>query len=74
MADDELIVKRMALQGITPLTADESHQALERLLQAQINQATVLDIDWRRMRMGLGGESPPLFEELAPACRSNAAG
>ncbi len=66
MADNELIVKRLALQGITPLTIAEAHQALEKLLVSQAVQATVLDVDWRRMRMGLGGDAPPLLDEVAP--------
>lgn len=67
MADDERIRKQMALQGITPLSADEAHQCMESMLANEIVQATVLDVDWRRMQMGLGAESPPLLEGLAPA-------
>ena len=55
MADNEIILKRLAMQGITPLNVDESHSALEQMLQADLVQATVLDADWRRMRLGLGG-------------------
>ena len=67
MADDERILKRLSLQGITPLTVSEAHAAMEKILSADIVQATVMDVDWRRMRMGLGGESPPMLEGLAPA-------
>ncbi len=67
MADDERIIKRLALQGITPLTISEAHAALEGILAADVVQATVIDADWRRMRMGLGGESPAMMEHLAPA-------
>ena len=62
MADDERIFKRLALQGITPLTISEAHAAMEEILSADLVQATVMDVDWRRMRMGLGGESPAMLE------------
>jgi acyl transferase domain-containing protein/aryl carrier-like protein len=67
MADDERVRKQMALQGITPLSAEEAHQCIEYMLANDIVQATVLDVDWRRMQMGLGTESPPLLEGLVPA-------
>ena len=54
MADDERIIKRLALQGITPLTISEAHAAMEKILAADIVQATVMDVDWRRMRDGTG--------------------
>lgn len=66
MANDERVRKQMSLQGITPLSAEEAHQCLEYLLVNDITQATVLDVDWCRMQMGLGGEAPPLLEGLAP--------
>ncbi len=66
MADNELVMKRLALQGIAPLTVDEAHRAMQRLLDATTVQATVLDVDWRRMRMGLSNEPPPLLEDIAP--------
>lgn len=67
MASDERIRKQMALQGITPLSAEEAHQSMEYMLANNVVQATVLDVDWRRMQMGLGPESPPMLEGLAPA-------
>ena len=67
MANDERVRKQMALQGITPLSTEEAHQCMEYMLANEIVQATVLDVDWRRMTMGLGGEAPPLLEGLAPA-------
>ncbi len=67
MADDERIIKRLALQGITPLTISEAHAAMEKILAANVVQATVMDVDWRRMSQGLGSESPPMLEGLAPA-------
>ncbi len=67
MADDERLVKRLALQGITPLTIGEAHSAMEKILAADVAQATVMDVDWRRMQNGLGGESPAMLEGLAPA-------
>lgn len=74
MANDEKIVKRLALQGITPLTVDEAHQCMEQMLATKANQVTVLDVDWRRMQVGLGTEPPPLLEGLAPATQRSAAG
>lgn len=67
MASDERIRRQMALQGITPLSAEEAHQSMEYMLANDVVQATVLDVDWRRMQMGLGPESPPMLEGLAPA-------
>lgn len=67
MAADERIVKRLALQGITPLTVAEAHSAMELMLVGNVVQATVMDVDWQRMTMGLGGETPPMLEGLTPA-------
>lgn len=67
MANDERVRKQMALQGITPLSTEEAHQCMEYMLANEIVQGTVMDVDWRRMQMGLGGEAPPLLEGLAPA-------
>jgi len=67
MADDPRILKRMALQGITPLANDEAHEVLEKMITGDLTQTTVMDVDWRRMQMGLGGESPSLLEGLAPS-------
>lgn len=74
MADDERIRKRLALQGITPLGVDEAHAAMEQILTNQSTQATVIDVDWRRMQMGLGGESPAMLEGLAPSRSKSCAG
>jgi acyl carrier protein len=67
MADDPRIVKQMALQGITPLGNEEAHDVLEKMITGDLTQTTVIDVDWRRMMMGLGGESPSLLEGLAPS-------
>lgn len=74
MANDERILKRLALQGITPLTVSEAHDAMERMLDADLVQATVLDVDWRRMRSGLGGEAPPMLEPLMPSKQASRMG
>ena len=74
MADDERILKRLALQGITPLAIAEAHSAMEKMLTSGVVQATVMDVDWRRMRMGLGGESPAMLEGLAPAKQKSSMG
>ena len=66
MADDERIIKRLSLQGIVPLGVAEAHRAMELMLSANLTQATVMDVDWRRLQMGLGGESPAMLEGLAP--------
>ncbi len=67
MADDPRILKQMALQGITPLSNDEAHEVMEKMITGDLTQTTVMDVDWRRMQMGLGGESPSLLEGLAPS-------
>lgn len=67
MADDERIAKRLALQGITPLGVDEAHAAMEQLLLSGVAQGTIIDADWRRMRLGGGGETPAFLQDLAGA-------
>ncbi len=69
MAADERIAKRLAMQGITALTVDEAHDAMEKMIVGDLVQTTVIDVDWRRMVMGLGSETPSLLEGLAPARR-----
>ncbi len=66
MADDETIIRRLAMQGITPLAVDEAHDVLHKILSADLVQATVLDVDWSRMQMGMGGDTPSILEGLAP--------
>ena len=64
MADDQRIRKRLALQGITPLSVDEAHLAMEKLIASDTVQATVMDVDWRKMRIGPTGDVPPMLQEL----------
>ena len=64
MADDERIIRRLSMQGITPLAVDEAHAALEMILGSETVQATVMDVDWRRMRTGPRGETPIILENL----------
>ena len=71
MADDERILKRLSLQGITPLEIAEAHSALELMLSSETVQATVLDVDWRRMRIGPTGNVPPLLQKLVGSKRAN---
>lgn len=66
MAATETVTKASELQGMTPLTADEAHEAVERLIDNGLVQATMLDVDWSRMRMRFPVEAPPLFDELWP--------
>lgn len=74
MADDERIMKRLTLQGIAPLGIDESHEVMGMLLEAGHVQATVMDVDWRRMNAGPGNEPSAMLEELAPARQKSQAG
>ncbi len=74
MADDPRILKRMAMQGIAPLGSDEAHDALEKMIVGGLSQALVMDVDWRRMQMGLGGESPSLLEGLVPSRKRSSHG
>ena len=69
MADDEKLIKRMALQGITPLTVNDAHQVMEKLIVSGAVQATVMDVEWRRLRMSSGGETPAILENLVGARR-----
>ena len=74
MADDERIAKRLALQGITPLTVSEAHDAMEKMLAADLVQSTVIDVEWQRMQMGMGGEAQAMLSELASAKQKSQAG
>lgn len=74
MADDEKIIKRLALQGITPLTVSDAHRSLSKMLSGQFVQATVMDAEWSRMRWGPGGETPTLLEKLAETKQTRQAG
>ena len=74
MADDERIIKRLALSGITPLSISEAHSAMEKMLVGDVVQATVMDVQWQRMRMGLGGESPAMLDKLVAAKRKSSVG
>lgn len=64
MADDPRILKRMKLQGITPLEVDDAHGVLAEMADTDAAQMTVLDVDWRRMQTGLGRDAPGLLEGL----------
>jgi acyl transferase domain-containing protein/NAD(P)-dependent dehydrogenase (short-subunit alcohol dehydrogenase family)/aryl carrier-like protein len=66
MADDEQILRRLALQGMTPLAPSEAHDALQLALTTNVVQASVMDVDWRRMRIGMGGQLPEMLAALAP--------
>jgi len=66
MAATETVTKAVELQGMTALTADEAHEAVERLVKNGITQATMLDVDWGRMRQRFPVEAPPLLDELWP--------
>jgi len=72
MAAAETVVRAMALQGITPLTADDAHHCIDALFQAGVAQAMVLDVDWRRMRQRLPVQAPPFWDDdLALGRRSD---
>ena len=64
MAATDNVIKAMELQGITPLAADEAHEAIDRLIDNHIVQATMLDADWATMRSRYPVETPPLLDEL----------
>ncbi|MEX2578009.1 MAG: SDR family NAD(P)-dependent oxidoreductase [Verrucomicrobiales bacterium] len=66
MAATETVTKAVALQGMTPLTAEEAHEALDRLVDSGTVQATMLDVDWARMRLRYPVEAPSLLDELWP--------
>ena len=74
MAADPMIAKRLALQGITALSVLEAHDAMEKMIVGNLVQTTVMDVDWRRMVMGLGNETPSLLDGLAPARRRSQGG
>ena len=73
MADDERVVKRLAVQGITPLEGNDAHAALEQMLASNTVQATVMDVDWRRMRTGPNGDVPAILQELVGAGKKSRA-
>lgn len=74
MADDEKIKKRLALQGITALTVDAAHAALETSLLADVDQCFVIDVDWRKLKLGADGKTPLVLSELVTGMRRRATG
>lgn len=74
MADDERIIKQLSLQGITPLQVNEAHDAMEKMLASDTIQSLAMDVDWRRMRTGPGGESPMILRELVGDRKKSKAG
>jgi acyl transferase domain-containing protein len=66
MAASETVVRSLALQGLTALTSDESHQVMEQLIVSGAVQATVLDVDWRRLRQRLSAFALPVLDLVAP--------
>ena len=64
MADDEKILKRMALQGITPLSVEDAHEAMEGMLGSGCVQSLVMDVDWKRMRLGASADVSPVLRNL----------
>ena len=74
MADDPRIIKQLSLQGITPLQVDEAHQAMEQMLASDSIQTLAMDVDWRRMRTGPGGESPMILRDLVGARKKSQMG
>ncbi len=71
MAASETVVRSLALQGLTPLTSEESHEVMERLILGGDVQATILDADWRRMRQRLSAYALPVLEFIAPEVQTN---
>ena len=65
MADDQRIIKRMALQGIAPLSVSDAHAAMELLIGGDVAQATVMDVDWSRMRASMAGAPLTILDRLA---------
>lgn len=66
MAATEQVMKSVAFQGITALTADEAHEAVDRLVDNEEVQATMLDVDWGKMRQRYPVDAPPILDELWP--------
>ena len=66
MAATETVTKGLARQGMTPITSDEAHLVLTQLLHSHAVQATVLDVDWSRMRERLRVQAPPLLDAVWP--------
>ena len=71
MADDQRIRKQLSMQGIAPLSVEDAHSVLEKLIVSPTTQATVIDVDWRRMPMG---NANPMLSGLVPAKRSRSRG
>ena len=65
MAANERLVQRLAMQGITPLTVAEAHQAMEALLASNETQAMVIDVDWSRLRRSMVGAPLSILDSVA---------
>ncbi len=66
MAATETVTKGLARQGMSPLSSDEAHDVLEHLITSETIQATVLDVDWGRMRQRLPSQAPPILDAVWP--------
>jgi acyl transferase domain-containing protein/NADPH:quinone reductase-like Zn-dependent oxidoreductase/NAD(P)-dependent dehydrogenase (short-subunit alcohol dehydrogenase family) len=63
MAAERNLGERLAASGLNTLTPVEGLGALERLLQADATQVSVLRMDWRRYVARLGAAAPRQFLE-----------
>lgn len=74
MADDPKVKKRLAVQGIVPLESPEAHQAMEFSLKQSVSQAVIIDIDWRKLKLGADGKTPKLLSELVSSQQKSRSG
>lgn len=71
MAATEKVKKALDMQGLTPLTAEEAHECIDRMLDNGLVQATMLDADWGQMRQRFPADPPAILEELWPETMQN---
>ena len=65
MADDERVKRRLEVQGITALEVGSAHAAMTRSLQQlPSSHAIIIDVDWRKLKLGADGKTPRLLSEL----------
>ncbi|MDF1810998.1 MAG: SDR family NAD(P)-dependent oxidoreductase [Verrucomicrobiales bacterium] len=66
MAATEKVKKALDMQGLTPLTAEEAHEGIDRMLDNGLVQATMLDADWGQMRQRFPADPPAILDDLWP--------
>ena len=69
LAAAERAARALAKLGMSPITADEGHQSLDRIISADCPQATVMDVNWARLKTRFPYGTPALLDEVWPSSK-----